>query len=78
MPTIFEIGPFRIIIRTRDHLPAHVHCRCPDGEVLIEIESLKVIRNHGVHLSDVRRLKVFVSEKREVLMNEWEHFHGKD
>ena len=67
MPTIFELGAFRIIIRTKDHIPAHVHCKSSDGEVLIAIKTREVIRNHGVHTSDVKRLKEFISENEDVL-----------
>lgn len=78
MPTIFEFFAFKIMIRTRDHKPPHVHCISADGEVLISIEGQTVVRNHGVHTSDVKRLCEFVRRYEDVLMNEWRHYHEED
>ena len=78
MPTIFEIFVFKIIIQTMDHNPPHVHCKSPDGEVLIEIKNQNVLRNHGLHTSDIKLLKKFISDHKDVPINEWRHFHGEE
>jgi hypothetical protein len=41
MPTIFVLGPFRIVINTADHPPAHVHCVGPGVVAVIEIKGQK-------------------------------------
>jgi hypothetical protein len=78
VPTIFVIGPFRIIINTADHRPPHVHCVGPGVVVIVEIETLRVMKNKGVSQKDVGRLKEFIKEHNDVLMNEWRHYHEKD
>ncbi|MGE0631426.1 MAG: DUF4160 domain-containing protein [Pseudobdellovibrionaceae bacterium] len=78
MPTIFIIGPFRIVINTADHRPAHVHCIGPGVVVIIEIGIQRVIRNNGVPSKDVKRLKEFIKENKEVLMTEWRHYHEEE
>lgn len=78
MPTIFIIGPFRIVINTADHRPAHVHCIGPGVAVIIEIGSQRVIRNNGVSPKDVKRLKEFIEEHKDVLITEWRHYHEEE
>ena len=78
MPTIFVIGPFKIIINTKDHRPAHVHCVGPGIFVIIEIATQEVIRNKGVSQKDIKRLQLFIEENRDVLMNEWRHYHEEE
>lgn len=78
IPTIFAIGPFRIIINTKDHRPAHVHCVGPGIFVIIEIATQEVIRNKGVSPKDIKRLQVIIEENKDVLMNEWRHYHEEE
>jgi hypothetical protein len=78
MPTIFVIGPFRIVINTKDHRPAHVHCVGPGIFVVIEILNQEVIRNKGVALKDIKRLKEFILENQDVLISEWRHYHEEE
>lgn len=78
MPTIFAIGPFKIIINTADHRPAHVHCVGPGVSIVVEIVGQRIIKNKGVSPKDLRRLTEFIKENEEVLMNEWRHYHEKE
>jgi hypothetical protein len=78
MPTIFSIGPFKIIINTKDHKPPHVHCVGPGVSVLIEILTQKVIRNKGVSQKDIKRLQSLIDKNNDVLMTEWRHYHEED
>jgi hypothetical protein len=78
MPTVFVIGPFRIVINTKDHRPAHVHCVGPGIFVIIEIVTQEVIRNRDVSLKDIKRLKEFIQQNQDVLMNEWRHYHEEE
>jgi len=75
IPTIFEIGPFKIIINTKNHKPPHVHCVGPGIVVVIIIETQEVIRNKGVSTKDIKRLQLFIEENQDVLMSEWRHYH---
>jgi len=78
IPTIFIIGPFKIIINTKDHRPAHVHCVGPGIFVIIEIMTQEVIRNKGVATKDIKRLQKFIEENEAVLMNEWRHYYEEE
>lgn len=78
VPTIFVIGPFKIIINTKDHRPAHAHCVGPGVFVIIEIVTQEVIRNKGVAPKDIKRLLLFIEENQDVLMNEWRHYHEEE
>ena len=78
IPTIFIIGSFKIIINTKDHRPAHVHCVGPGIFVIIEIATQEVIRNKNVSSKDIKRLQIIIEENKDVLMNEWRHYHEED
>jgi hypothetical protein len=78
MPTIFVIGPFKIVINTADHRPAHVHCVGPGIVLVVEIRTRNIIRNKGVASKDVKRLLVLIEEYEDVLMNEWRRYHEED
>lgn len=78
MPVILRIGPFKIIINIKDHWPAHVHCVGPGVTIIIEIMSQRVIRNKGVSPKDTKRLQLYIEENKDVLMNEWRHYHEED
>ncbi|MBX9768050.1 MAG: DUF4160 domain-containing protein [Bdellovibrionales bacterium] len=78
MPTVFVIGPFKIIINTKDHRPAHVHCVGPGIFVVLEIETQEVIRNRGVSSKDIKKLQELVERNKEVLMIEWRHCHEEE
>ena len=76
MPTIFELRSFRIVIETRDHVPAHVHCKGPGCNARIEIRTRAVMSNDGVSAKDLKRLKELIEKYEDVLMNEWRRIHG--
>lgn len=44
MPTIHSLKGARIRMYRRDHSPPHFHLIWPDGEALVEIPSLAVLR----------------------------------
>jgi hypothetical protein len=76
VPTILELRSFRIVIETRDHIPAHVHCKGPGCHARIEIRTRAVMSNDGVSAKDLRRLKELIEKYEDVLMNEWKRIHG--
>ncbi len=46
--------------------------------VIIEIAGQELIRNKGVSQKDIKRLKEFIRENEDVLMNEWRHYHEEE
>ena len=76
MGKLFDIGPFRIMINTKDHLPPHVHCVGPGVMVKIEILTGTAMVNYGVRAKDVRILTEWVLSHQDVCITEWRRIHG--
>ena len=81
MPTVLQVGRFRIVIflPPREHAPPHVHVRTTSGEVVIELagtdpQSVRsVARMRG---SDVTAAFWIVEEHTEYLLKRWREYHG--
>lgn len=71
MPTVLREDGFRVMIRTDDHEPPHVHCIKAGGEVLIDIESGDIRDVDGLKQSDVRKALTLVADNRAFLLQEW-------
>ncbi|MDO5643160.1 MAG: DUF4160 domain-containing protein [Paracoccus sp. (in: a-proteobacteria)] len=80
MPTILRLGPFRVVIYTADHRPAHVHVigqggeavfilHCPDGPPELR-------EAHGFNLRDVKRIETELGPHTTALCNGWSDIHG--
>jgi hypothetical protein len=81
MPTVLWLGNLRVMIRTNDHSPPHVHVvgnaheakfalNCPRGPVTL-------VENYGFSLSEVTRIKQGTQKNVVVLCNAWEKIHGQ-
>jgi hypothetical protein len=79
MPTILEKDGFRIIIRTRDHNPPHVHIYKADGQIKIalgsETEPIEIV-DSWMHRSDARKAVAIVEENRMHLLAKWREIYG--
>ena len=71
MPTVLRQDGFRVMIRTHDHEPPHVHCFKAGGEVLIDIETGHIRGVDGMNRSDVSKAIALVEENRALLLREW-------
>lgn len=71
MPTVLRQAGFRVMINTEDHPPAHVHCIKAGASVLIEIESLKVRKNYGMQIHEIRNAVKLVEAHQAMLLVEW-------
>lgn len=81
MPTIFWISSFRVMIRTNDHLPPHVHVLGPEGRAKIYIDcengAIHLVSHDGVTRADLRQILQAVEAKVELLCKEWSAIHGQ-
>jgi hypothetical protein len=81
MPTIFWISSFRVMIRTNDHPPPHVHVLGPDGRAKIHFDcengTIDLVSHEGMTRSDLRRILQELEARIEVLCNEWRAIHGQ-
>jgi len=71
MPTVLRIGGYRFFFFSDEHLPMHIHIEKADSYVRIEIETLKVTDSYNISHKEVKKLKRFVEENREVLKGAW-------
>lgn len=85
MPTVFRIGPYRVVIFTNDHRPAHVHIirgqgdgeaeavfflNCPDGPPeLREVRGLMAFREANL-------LEDLLMKRLDEPCEKWSEIHG--
>lgn len=77
MPTIVQLGAFKISIYADDHVPPHFHLHGPDCNVLIEIESLRVLRGAYPRKALAMALE-WAQANRPLLMAKWSEFNERD
>ena len=81
MPTILEKDGFRIIIRTRDHNPPHVHVYKAEGQITIiigsETEPTEIVRVWDMNRSDAKKAVAIVEENRMHLLAKWREIYGE-
>lgn len=82
MPTIHRQDGFRLVIYTKDHQPAHVHCVRGSAVVVLNLATADdgpTIRKLSRHvkandLADALRL---VNENHFKLWDAWRQYHGE-
>ncbi|MCC6868811.1 MAG: DUF4160 domain-containing protein [Burkholderiales bacterium] len=81
MPTLFSVRAYRIVIRTNDHTPAHVHGLGPDGEVKIELgdtpADMRLVYNLGVSRKDLVAIVDEVGRRHRECYLAWGAIHGR-
>ena len=83
MPTIHRQDGFRVMIFTKDHRPAHVHCFRGDAVVVVDLPhagSAATIREFNPHVkqNDLADAARIVNENQNKLWNAWRFYHGDD
>lgn len=64
---------YRIELRERDHLPAHVHLAGAGVDVMIFLDSLESV---GAWPADVKNeVLAWIEANREDLLKEWKKWH---
>ena len=78
--TVLRVDGFSVVVRTRDHLPPHVHVFCSgdDEEVVIDLAPVGVREVRGMRAKHVVRAVALVEDAAEYLMNCWEEIHEQD
>lgn len=75
MPTLVEFGSIQIRLYAKDHLPPHFHISTPDGEAIVLLSDLSILRGR-VRRRDYEQCRQWASEHRELLDNEWNRLNG--
>jgi hypothetical protein len=79
MPLLHNLGhsKARILMYADDHVPAHIHVKCPDFKALINIETLEVMRG-TLPIDVLKDAKEWVIENRELLRVKWRELNERD
>lgn len=78
MGTIVRYRDVKIIIRTRDHAPPHVHALRGDAKAKIEIVGQKIHYSLGFSRNDLRRLIEFIARNEELLLEAWNEIYQEE
>jgi hypothetical protein len=82
MGSLLRFGPWRVMIYTRDHGPAHVHVVGPEGRARIALNCPDgppvPIDAFGIDTATLRRIIDEVAGEIERLCREWSLIHGND
>lgn len=70
MPTIVELGSIQIRVYPRDHQPPHFHISTPDGEAMILIADLSVLKGR-IRRSDLKTALGWARENRSLIEDAW-------
>ena len=77
MPTVFIINGLRFIFFANDHEPIHIHVVKGDAEAKFSLlPKIKMIYNHGLTNSEVKKAKSFIIENLEIIIERWNDFFG--
>lgn len=80
MPVIYREGRWSFAIYTDDHPPPHVHARCVDGEVKVQLQGPDGLPDvvHIRRLDDrlAWRALAIVYEHQDEFLEHWRRIHG--
>jgi len=75
MPTIFIIFGLRFMFFANDHEPVHIHVVKDDtGAKFSVLPEIKMIYNHGLKASEVKKAKSLIKENAEIIIERWNEF----
>lgn len=79
MVTVHREAGLRFVIFTDDHKPAHVHV-IGDGNSKIDLTGPdgkpELVTNDGFKAGDLRKALRIVAERRALLLEKWDEYHG--
>jgi hypothetical protein len=80
MPTLFVVGPYRIVIYLNDHAPAHVHAVGPDGYARFELgmtrDGVALTESEGIPRATLRRIAAAIIDRHAECAACWRKVHG--
>ncbi len=78
MGTVVVYRNVRIVVRTNDHDPPHIHAIRGDAEAKIEIVSREIHYSSGFSKRDLERIVDFLASQEELLLEAWDAIHEKN
>lgn len=76
MPTVLRVGGFTFRIWPGDHMPAHVHVFKAGGEIVVELEPIRVREIWGLSSRDAVKAVRIAEDHQEMLLAAWRTLHG--
>lgn len=78
MGTVAIYGNVRIVIHTKDHQPPHVHAIAPDAEAVFNLKTMQLIRSRGFDTKSVTKIRQFIEDRQDELMEAWNEIHEEE
>jgi len=75
MPTILECRGYAFRVYTNDHPPAHVHIIGPDGWLVLDLHSCRIVRTAGLSRSRMKELIAVAVGEHSRLLAAWRRLH---
>ncbi|MBL0144355.1 MAG: DUF4160 domain-containing protein [Betaproteobacteria bacterium] len=81
MPTLFLVGPYRVMVFINDHGPAHVHAIGANGHARFRLgsvpENVMLMETRGIPVASLRRIAVAIMDRHNECRKNREKHHGK-
>jgi len=76
VPTFFSVGPYRLFVYSNEgHEPAHVHVERDDSTAKFWLGPLRLGRNRGFSLVELKRIERIVRDNSTRCLEAWNaHF----
>jgi len=75
MSTVYRfLQKYRIVLREKDHLPAHVHLTGAGVDVMIALEPVQVLMGHAPKPVIAHALQ-WIADNQTHLLQEWKKWH---
>ena len=75
MPTIVVLGHVKLQMFGNDHNPPHFHIVTPDGEAIVDLNSMNIIRGR-LRSKDLRTALNWARQHAEELHDAWNELNG--
>lgn len=76
MGKLYQFGKVIITVYADDHLPPHFHVRTPDGEALVEIATLSILKG-SLPASTRKPALEWAEENQTVIAAEWNRINPR-
>jgi len=73
-PTVLRTRNLSVRIYPKDHNPPHVHVVGPGAEAKFRLDTFECIFCRGFIQKAVKRIKVFLKERKSLLMEAWNDY----
>lgn len=80
MPTLFRVGPYRVVVYFNDHDPAHVHAVGAGGHAKFELgkmpDDVALVETFGISTPALRRIAAEIVDRHPECRTGWRKCRG--